>query len=182
MGTIRNITLYCASSNKIAPVHQEAAAALGRAVAEQGWGLIYGGCNAGMMGIASRAAHAAGGKVIGISPQFFMDQGLRDPHCHEMVIADNMRHRKQILEDRGDALVALPGGLGTFGEIFDAFDGKYLGLHSKPIVFLNIAGHFQPLVDMIEHGIEHRFIKPKARELYYLAPTVESAVDYLRRV
>lgn len=179
---IRNVTVYCSSSSKIAAVHQAAAAALGRAAAQQGWALIYGGTSAGLMGITSQAAHAAGGRVIGIAPQFFMDMGLRDPHCHELVIADNMRHRKQILEQRGDALIALPGGLGTFGEVFDVFDAKYLGLHNKPIVFLNIAGYFQPLVDMIEHGIEHQFIKPKARDMYYLATSVESAVDYLRQV
>jgi uncharacterized protein (TIGR00730 family) len=177
---IRNVTVYCASSDKVAKIHQEAAAALGRAVAGEGWGLIYGGNRVGLMGIVAEAAHAAGGQVIGITPQFFLDWGLGDKHAHEMVIADNMRHRKQVLEQRGDALIALPGGLGTFGEIFDVFDGKYLGLHRKPIVFLNIAGYYQPLLTMIEHGIEHGFIKPKARELYFVAPTVGAAMEYLR--
>jgi uncharacterized protein (TIGR00730 family) len=92
-----------------------------------------------------------------------------------------MRHRKEILEARGDAMIALPGGLGTLEEFFEVVVGRQLGFHAKPIVLLNIAGYYNPLLAMIEHGIEHHFIKAASRELYYVAESVEDAVEHLGR-
>jgi uncharacterized protein (TIGR00730 family) len=91
-----------------------------------------------------------------------------------------MRQRKEVLEQRGDAFVALPGGLGTFEEILEIIVAKQLAYHTKPIVFLNVAGYWDPMLAMIEHAIEHKFIKPKARNLYFVAGTVADAVAHLR--
>jgi len=95
-------------------------------------------------------------------------------------VTNDMRDRKALMEERGDAFLTLPGGLGTFEEIFEIIVGKQLGYHKKPIVLLNVAGYFAPLLQMIEHGIEQRFIKPAVRELYFVAGNVDEAVGHFR--
>jgi uncharacterized protein (TIGR00730 family) len=176
---IRNVTVYCASSRRLAEVYREAATSLGRAIALRGWGLIYGGDRAGLMGLVADGAAGAGGNVIGIMPERMMTADIVNERCSEMVVARDMRHRKEMLEARGDAMVALPGGLGTLEEFFEAVVGRQLGFHSKPIVLLNIAGYFLPLLAMVEHGIEHQFIKAECRELFFVAGSVEEAIGYL---
>jgi uncharacterized protein (TIGR00730 family) len=125
------------------------------------------------------AARAAGGKVIGITPQLFVDSGCDDKNCEELIVTPCMRQRKELLESRGDALMALPGGLGTLEELFEVLAAKSLGLHHKPIVLLNIEGYFDPLLQMIEHGIEHGFISARTRGLFSAAATVEQAIQQI---
>src|SRR4051812_49709929 len=127
------------------------------------------------MDAVAGAARAGGGKVTGITPQLMADLGIVDRQCDELIVTPGMRERKALLEQRGDALVALPGGLGTFEEFFEVLVGRILGYHDKPIVVLNVAGYYRPLLDMIEHGIAQRFIKPKARDAYFVAQTVVEA-------
>ena len=178
---IRAVTVYCSSSSRIAPVYNQAAASLGQALAHHGWKLVYGGNNVGMMGVLANAVRCAGGKVIGVTPQLFVDKGSADEDCDELIVTSGMRERKAAMEERGDAFIALPGGLGTFEEIFEIICGKVLGYHDKPIVLLNVDGYYGPLLAMIEHGVQQHFIKPNARELYFVAERVEDAVAYIRR-
>jgi len=178
---IRNVTVYCASSRNLAEVYRQAATSLGRAIAQRGWGLIYGGDRAGLMGLVADGATSAGGNVVGIIPKRMMKPGVANERCNELVPARDMRHRKEMLEDRGDALLALPGGLGTLEEFFEVVVGRQLGFHHKPIVLLNIAAYFTPLLAMIDHGIEHNFIKPECRKLFFVADSVEQAIGYLSR-
>jgi uncharacterized protein (TIGR00730 family) len=131
------------------------------------------------MGMLADAARAGGGKVIGVTPQLFIDQGYGDSHCDELIISPSMRDRKQTMEDRGDALIALPGGLGTLEEIFEVIVGRQLGYHDKPIVLLNIAGYYNPLLAMIEQGIDQHFIRAKSRLAFTVANNVSSAIDTL---
>ena len=133
------------------------------------------------MGALADAARAAGGKVIGITPQILVDHGIADEKCDELVVTSDMRQRKGLLEQRGDAFIALPGGLGTFEEIFEIIVGRVLGTHDKPVLLLNVADYYGPLLAMIEHGVEQRFIKPKARAAYTVVPTVAAAIDVLRQ-
>jgi uncharacterized protein (TIGR00730 family) len=178
---IRNVTVYCASSARLAKVYSEAASALGRALALRGWGVIYGGDSAGLMGAVADGAFAAGGKIIGIIPQRLLDNMIKNERCHEIVVARDMRHRKEMLEARGDAMITLPGGIGTLEEFFEIIVGRQLGFHTKPVVLLNTAGYYNPLLAMIDHGIEHHFIRPSSRELFYVTESVDDAVDYLSR-
>lgn len=180
MGCINAVTVYCASSKSVPPVYFQAAAELGRAIAEQHWTLVYGGNAVGCMGALADAARAAGGKVVGITPQLLVDHGIADRLCDELIVTTGMRERKALLEQRGDAFIALPGGLGTFEEVFEILVGRTLGYHEKPIVLLNVAGYYDPLLAMIEHGIEHRFIRPVAREAYFVARSVDEAIRFLR--
>jgi cytokinin riboside 5'-monophosphate phosphoribohydrolase len=177
---IHAVTVYCSSSSKLAAVHNEAAAELGRALAHNGWKLVYGGNNVGMMGILADAVREAGGKVVGVTPQLFVDKGSADELCDELIVTSGMRDRKAAMEERGDAFIALPGGLGTFEEIFEIICGKVLGYHNKPIVLLNVDGYYDPLLAMIEHGVEQNFIKAKARELYFVTLNVAEAVEHIR--
>jgi uncharacterized protein (TIGR00730 family) len=134
------------------------------------------------MGALADSVRASRGKVVGVTPQSFVDQGLADPHCDELIIANSMRHRKEIMESRGDAFIALPGGLGTFEEIFEIIVGRYLDLHRKPVIILNIAGYYDPLLAMIDHGIEHGFIRrPPAHLDWFVADSVEQAIEYLQQ-
>lgn len=177
---IRSVTVYCSSSKSVPSIYFEAAAELGRAIAEQGWSLVYGGNAVGCMGALADAARAAGGTVVGITPQLLVDRGIADDGCNELIVTAGMRERKALLEQRGDAFIALPGGLGTFEEVFEILVGRTLGCHKKPIVLLNVAGYYNPLLAMIEHGIEHRFIRPVAREAYDVVSTVGEAMQLLR--
>jgi uncharacterized protein (TIGR00730 family) len=177
---IRAVTVYCSSSNHVPDVYPRAAAELGAAVARQGWTLVYGGNCIGCMGAVANAVRDAGGKVVGITPQLMVDEGIGDERCDELIVTPDMRARKALLEQRGDAFIALPGGIGTFEEFFEILVGRVLGTHQKPIVVLNVAGYYDPLIAMIEHGIEHRFIRPKAREAYFVAGTVDDAIRHLR--
>src|SRR2546430_10298783 len=118
------------------------------------------------MAAVADAARAAGGKVGGITPQRPVDHGIGDDHCDELVVTPGMRERKALLEQRGDAFIALPGGLGTFEEVFEILVGWMLGYHTKPIVFLNVANYYGPVLAAIDHGIREKFIKPRARQAY----------------
>jgi uncharacterized protein (TIGR00730 family) len=177
---IRSITVYCSSSSTVPRVYTDAAAALGRALAAQKWTLIYGGNNVGTMGALADGCRNAGGKVIGVTPRLFIDKGIHDAACHELIVTECMRSRKAAMEQRGNAFIALPGGLGTLEEIFEIIVGKQLGFHRKPIVLLNVDNYFTPLLTMIDHGIEQRFIKPAARQLYFVASTVDEAIEHVR--
>ena len=179
MQPIRAVTVYCSSSRHVDGIYTRAAAELGDAIARQNWRLVYGGNHIGCMGTLADAARSAGGKVTGITPQLLVDEGIADEHCDELVVTSGMRERKALLEQRADAFVTLPGGMGTFEEVFEIIVGRMLGYHSKPIVLLNIAGYYNPLLAMIEHGIEQRFIRAKARDAYFVATDVTKTIEHL---
>jgi uncharacterized protein (TIGR00730 family) len=181
MASIQAVTVYCSSSSAVAPEFQIAARDLGRAIAAQNWRLVYGGNFVGLMAGVAQGARDGGGKVTGITPQLMAEKGLTDPHADELVVTNDMRDRKALLEQRGDAFVALPGGLGTYEEVFEILVGRQLGYHDKPIVLLNIADYYRPMLDMVEHGIAQKFIKNAARDLFFVAPTVEEAIAHLKK-
>jgi hypothetical protein len=177
--SIRAVTVYCSSSRHVDRVYFDAATQLGHAIAFNNWKLVYGGNDLGLMGAMADAARDAGGEVIGVTPRLLVDQGAADKKCDELIVTETMRQRKEILEDRGDAFIALPGGLGTLEEIFEIIVGRLLGCHAKPIVLLNIANFYDPLLAMLDHAIEQRFIKPAARQLFFVANSVDEGISHL---
>ena len=179
MSVLRSITVYCSSSSTLPQPYYRAGEELGAAIARNGWALVYGGNRIGLMATVADAARAAGGKVIGVTPQLMVDHGIGDDHCDELVVTAGMRERKALLEQRGDAFVALPGGLGTFEELFEVLVGRLLGYHDKPSVLLNIAGYYDRLIAAVEHGISEGFIKSKSRRAWYIATDVAAAMEYL---
>jgi hypothetical protein len=182
MPAVQSVTVYCSSSSRVPRVYFEAARHLGAAIAHQRWTLVYGGNAVGLMGEVADAVRDGGGRVVGITPQVLVDKGITDRKCHELIVTPDMRQRKALLESRGDAFIALPGGLGTFEEIFEIIVGRQLNVHHKPVILLNVAGYYGPLLAMVDHGVEQGFIKPEGRRLFHVAATVEEAVEQLRAV
>ena len=178
---ISSVTVFCSARTAIPKIYFTATAELGAAIAREGWSLVYGGNSVGLMETIAQSARDTGGKVIGITPQLMYDHGLSDSKADELIITANMRDRKALLEQRGDAFIALPGGLGTLEEISEIIVGRQLGYHNKPIVLLNIADYYRPMLEMIEHGIEQKFIIPRAWDLFFVATTVEQAIAHLRQ-
>jgi uncharacterized protein (TIGR00730 family) len=174
------VTVYCSSSSAIPRIYLEAGAALGRAIAAEHWKLVYGGNCVGLMGILANAARDSGGKVIGVTPQLFIDKGVDDRRCDEFIVTENMRQRKAVMEERGDAFIAMPGGLGTFEEIFEIIVGKQLAYHNKPIVLLNVDRYYTQFLGQLDTGIDQKFIKPAARQLFHVADNVADAIAYIR--
>ena len=179
MSDIAAVTVYCSSSAKIAPEYFEAADHLGRAIAARGWKLVYGGNNVGMMGRLADAVRAANGKVVGITPRLLLDKGIADEKCDELVVTDSIRQRKQLLEERGDAFITLPGGIGTFEEIFEILVARSLEYHDKPIVLLNINGYYDPLLRMMDHAVKERFIRDGVDRLWFVTADVDAALDHI---
>ncbi len=176
---IRAVTVYCSAREDVDQIYFDAARQLGGAIARRSWQLVYGGNDLGLMGTLANAARAAGGKVIGVTPRLFVDQGVADRKCDELIITDNMRQRKEMVEQRGDAFIALPGGLGTLEEFFEIVVGRVLGYHDKPIVLLNIADFYAPLLAMLDHAVGQRFVPAQARQFFHVAQTVELALAHL---
>ena len=176
----RAITVYCASSKRCPQVYMDVAAGLGHLLAQRDYTLIYGGGNTGLMGALSRSTLAAGGQVVGVILTRFLEDGSGQAG-HEMHTADDMRSRKQGLDERGDAFIALPGGFGTFEEVLEVIALKQLGFHSKPIVLVNTNGYFDGLLQQFERGFAEALINQKFRGLYTAVSTPQQALTYIEQ-
>ncbi|MFP5023137.1 LOG family protein [Pseudonocardia phyllosphaerae] len=144
------VCVYCSSSDRIDPAHIELARAVGRGVAERGWTLVSGGGRLSMMGAVANGARSGGGRTVGVIPRSMVEREWADTEADELVVTESMRERKQQMEDRADAFLALPGGLGTCEELFEVWTAGSLGLHGKPVVLLDPAGHWKGLLDWVD--------------------------------
>jgi len=176
---ISSVTVFCGSSDAVDQKYFAAARELGEKLARRRWRLVYGGGRVGLMGVLSRAVLAEGGHVTGVIPKALLDLGVGEKNVSELVVTDGLRDRKAIMDERGDAFVALPGGLGTLEEILEVMTLKQLGYHTKPIAVLDLEGYFDPLWTQIQHGIDERFIKAEYLDLWYPAPDVDALLRYL---
>ena len=164
------LTVYCASSTALDPHFAESARVLGRGLAERGIALVYGGGSTGLMGAVAEATKDAGGTVVGIITEYLHDREVAFSRCDELVVVETMRERKRRMGERGEGFLVLPGGLGTYEEFFEALVGRVLDEHRKPIGIVNDHGYFDPMMAMIEHGINERFIRSAIRELLVVDP------------
>jgi uncharacterized protein (TIGR00730 family) len=178
---IQAVTVFLSSAKRVDRVYFDAARALGSAIAKEGWAVVYGGNYIGCMASLADGAREMGGKVIGITPKLFVDENVADTLCDELIVTESMRHRKQMLEQRGDAFIALPGGLGTFEEFFEIVVGRQLQYHQKPVILLNIDDFYTPLLQMIDRGVEQHFIRETARKIITVATSVPHAIDLLKQ-
>lgn len=174
-----NITVFSSSSDAVDPLFFEVARSLGRRIAERGDTLIYGGANVGLMGAMAKTAQQAGGRIVGVIPKYIGDRGIAFDEADELIFTANLRERKAIMEQRGDAFIVLPGGFGTLEETVEIITLKQLQQHLKPIVILNAHGFYDPLHTLFEHFYEQHFAKPASRTLYHFADSVEDAFAYL---
>lgn len=173
-----NICLYGASSPEIDEIFIKKTEELGEEIGKAGHSLVYGGGAAGLMGAAARGVEKGGGKVIGVAPSFFQVDGVLFENCTELIYTDTMRQRKQIMEERADAFVAVPGGIGTFDELFEILTLKQLGQHNKPVAIFNIDGYFDSLAKMLDVAVERRFMTEQSRALIKVISSAEELLDY----
>lgn len=179
MAAIRSVAVFCGSSPGVSPDFRTAAAALGRGLAQSGLRLVFGGGRVGLMGALADAAVEAGGRVIGVIPEFLTRLEVAHEGVSELVVTDSMHSRKQRMYELSDAFVVLPGGLGTLDEALEVITWRQLHLHDKPILLCDVAGSAAPLVATIEAAIADGFATPEMRGLFELTDGVEATLHAL---
>lgn len=153
-----SICVYCGSRPGGDPLFTTAAQAVGRWIGEHGGQLVYGGGRSGLMGEVAQATRQAGGRVVGVIPQALVDKELANHACDELHIVQTMHERKAIMAERSDAFIALPGGIGTFEELFEVWTWRQLGYHDKPIGLLNVAGYYDALGNFLQSSVRSGFM------------------------
>jgi hypothetical protein len=176
---IRNVAVFCASADGAEVAYCEQAESLGRALAERGIGLIYGGAKVGLMRAVADAALAAGGKVVGVIPHVLVDLEVAHNGISELHVVDTMHTRKALMSEKADAFVVLPGGFGTLEEVFEVLAWQTLRLHDKPILLLNTLGFYDKLLDFLDHSVGEGMLKPKSRAILLVARDVDEALRVL---
>jgi uncharacterized protein (TIGR00730 family) len=179
MTFIRSVCVYCGSAPGIDPIFAEEASALGRSMADAGIRLIYGGGNIGLMGTVARAVLDAGGEVTGVIPSFLKEREILLEDAQETIVVPDMHTRKQIMYERADAFIALPGGIGTLEELVEQLTWAQLGRHTKPILLLNTLNFWRPLLDLFDHMSRSGFIRPGLEVRYLVADQAADAVPQL---
>jgi len=180
MEAIRNVCVYCGSSAGTNPRFADAADTLGRALAEADVGLVFGGGGDGLMGRVARATLAAGGRVTGIIPKFLVAREHALVGGQELVVVDGMHQRKQLMFERADAFIALPGGVGTLEELVEQLTWAQLQRHRKPVLLADIDGFWRPLLALLAHMRNLGFIREQFEVRYIVAEKIEDALPMLR--
>ena len=176
-----NICIFGASSRSLDEIYYTEAEKFGLLMARHGHTLVFGGGTGGIMGAVARGVHEGGGEIIGIAPRFFDEPGILYPDCTEFIYTDTMRERKQLMEEKSDATVVLPGGIGTYEEFFEILTLKQLGKTRRAIVLLNTEGFFGPMQALMEHTATEKFMSSKCLNIYDLVDTPEQAVEAVER-
>jgi len=173
------ICVFCSSSGRIDPAHVELAAAVGTELARRGHSLVSGGGSVSCMGAVARAARAGGARTVGVVPRVLVDLEVADHDADELLVTDDMRSRKAGMDERADAFLALPGGLGTLEELLEIWVSRTLAMHSKPVVVLDPGGVFDPLRAQVDLLVEQGFVRPEARAAVTWASDMPAAFDAL---
>lgn len=176
---LRSIAVFCGSSHGVDPAFTATAEALGSLLAHRGIGLVYGGGKVGLMGVVADAVLNGGGTVTGVIPRHLWEKEVGHDGLTELLIVDSMHERKLAMADRSDAFVALPGGVGTFEEVFEAITWTQLGIHDKPVAFVDAAGFYEPLLTFLDRTVEAGFLAPGHRGMIVDASSPESVLDAL---
>jgi hypothetical protein len=175
--TIHAICVYCGSSSGSNPIYAEAAHTMGTAIAKRGKTLVYGGGAVGLMGIVADAALAAGGRVLGLMPQALVDKEIQHKGLTELRVVGSIHERKAGMIAAADALIAMPGGFGTYEEITEAATWAQLGYHRKPCGLLNVNGFYDGLITLMERAIADGFVNPAHRDILVIERGVEALLD-----
>ncbi len=173
------IAVFCGASAGNNVTHQEIARDMGRALAQRGLTLVYGGGNVGLMGMIADAALEAGGDVIGVIPKFLADREIAHPKLTQTHFVKTMHERKALMADLSDGFVALPGGFGTLDEFCEILTWAQLNLHAKPIGILNALGYFDSLLDFFDNAVQQGFLTESLRALILEASTPEKIIDLI---
>ncbi len=171
------ITVYCASSTSIDKVYFDAARELGREIARRGITLVDGGGSMGLMGAVNDAVIEAGGKAIGVIPEFMVNRGWHHRGLSGLKVTDSMHSRKNMMASMADGVIALPGGIGTFEELLEIITWRQLGLFNGNVVIYNVDGYYDNLLAMLDTAIEQQFMKPDHRTIWTVATSAAEAVE-----
>lgn len=180
MTTLSSVCVYCGSSFGTDPTYEAAATRLGQLVAEANIRLVYGGGSIGLMGTVAKATLDSGGKVTGIIPHFLEEREVMLSTLEDLIVTQDMHERKQLMFQRSDAFIALPGGIGTLEEAVEMMTWAQLGQHQKPIVLVNVNGFWSPLLELLNHMRAQGFIRPETEVPYLVVDRVEDALPTLR--
>ncbi|KAB8316941.1 TIGR00730 family Rossman fold protein [Tolypothrix campylonemoides VB511288] len=176
---MKYVCVFCGSSMGVQPAYQQAALAMGEALARRELGLVYGGGNVGLMGTIADATLAAGGEVIGVIPDFMVAKEIAHTGLTQLHIVNSMHERKTMMAQLSDAFVALPGGYGTLEEFCEVLTWAQLGLHQKPFGLLNVNGYYSPLLKFFDQAVTEEFLRPVHRSLVLEAAEPENLLDLL---
>ena len=175
------VCVFCGSQPGARPAYLQAARELGTQLARRDCSVVYGGGHVGMMGALADGALAAGGRVIGVIPEHLMRPEVAHQRLTELLVVDSMHTRKRIMASRSDAFVVLPGGYGTFEEMFEMVTWRQLELHAKPVGLVNVEGYFDHLLAFLQHAAGQQFIRPQHRGLLTVEASVPALLERLAR-
>jgi len=179
MKHIRALCVFCASSNAVDAVYLNAATDLGRRMGRAGIDLVYGGASIGLMGAVARGVHEEGGKVTGVLPHFFQTKEIEYGEADELIVTQDMRERKAVMDERSDAFIVLPGGVGTLEEALEIFSLIQLKQTAKPLVFINTEGFYEGIVRHFEQLVDLKFAKEETLQMYAMVNTPEDAMAFI---
>ena len=179
--TSKSVCVYCGSRAGADPAYLEQADTFGRAIAEEGWRLVYGAGDVGLMGAVARSAQAAGAETFGVIPQHLVAWEVGKTDLTSYVVTETMHERKKVMFMNCDAVVVMPGGAGSLDELFEALTWRQLGLHEKPIFLMNINGYWDPLKALLQHVTDQGFADDSLHGYYTTVPDAETCRDALRR-
>lgn len=179
MKNVDRLAVYCGSAIGSDPAFADAARATAAAMTSEGVDLVYGGGRLGLMGLIADSILESGGKVYGVIPQALVDIEVAHPQVSELTIVDTMHERKAKMTELADAFLAMPGGIGTLDEFFEAWSWNALGYHKKPFCLLNVAGYWDGLIGFIDHATASGFMSPQRRQQLLVATNAEQALQLL---
>lgn len=174
-----SICVYCGSRPGELPIYAEAAQAVGTWIGQRGGQLVYGGGRTGLMGIVATATKAAGGRVVGVIPQALVDKEVANQACDELHIVSNMHERKAMMAERSNAFLALPGGIGTFEELFEVWTWRQLGYHDKPIGLLNVENYYSSMLSFLESTVQQGFMGAWQMDLIRSSDNITDLMEFL---
>jgi hypothetical protein len=172
-----SVCIYCGSRDGASAAYAAAAETVGTQIGRRGWQLVYGGGRAGLMGIVADAALRAGAPVVGVIPRSLMEREVGHRGLTELHVVETMHERKMMMAERSDAFVALPGGIGTFEELFEVWSWRQLGYHDKPLGLLNTAGYYDALLGFLQQTVTDGFVAPAQHALLQVADDASSLLD-----
>ncbi len=175
----KTICVFSGSSQRVAPAYFDAAGELGRLIGARGWDLVFGGGTIGLMGAVARGVHETGGRVIAVIPERLNRPGVLFETADEIIVTATLRDRKAVMDERADAFVALPGGVGTLEEVIEVITLKQLRYHDRAIVFLNTLGFYDALITFLHQQSRDGFVRPEHQSLYHVADTPAQILSYL---
>ncbi len=176
---MKRVLVFCGSSPGLRPEYAACATQLGRTLAARDLELVYGGARVGLMGALADSALAAGGTVIGVIPTRLVEHEIAHAGVTKLHVVETMHERKALMAELSDAVIALPGGSGTLDELFELFTWKQLGLHRKPIGLLDVESYWQPLLGLLEHAINERFLRAEYVESLLVERSPDALLDRL---